>query len=56
MNIYNIKLLQYYGTSSISAVWAGMITAPGYVFQKREMVRSKLIWSLVVYGGGNKKE
>ena len=25
---------------------------PGYVFQKRETVRFKLVWSLAVYGGG----
>ena len=39
-------------TSSVLAVLAGMVTTPGYVFQKREAARSKLVWSLAVYGGG----
>ena len=38
--------------SSVSAVRPGMVTAPGQVFQKRETVRPKLVWSLAVYGGG----
>ena len=37
-------------TSSVLAVWAGMVTALGYVFQKREMVRSYGRWWCMVVG------